>query len=366
MKSEETTFQTFEIIAFFLNYVLRLEKMTNHTPVTLKFLAEKLKMSVSTVSKALNNYPTINTYTKQRVQEMARELRFTPNKSAINLKERRSCIIGVILPNLLDHFFTRSIYGVEQFATQNGYNVIISQSHDELEKEIQSANMLLKSRVDGLIVAISKQTQDFAHLDQFEQMGIPVVYYTRNPSFNLSCHKVLGNTFQGCYQATQFLIDRGHQKIAYLGGPKMINFTHDRFNGYIHALKDNQLPFSSALVAYTDFDQENTISAIRKLFADPENSPTALVAFKEPILFDALKYLKTSDHPHFDQIESIGFGNNAFISYLDSPPIASVEENPESVGENAIKLLLRLINQEIDMSNHQKVIVDCKLVVHCG
>ncbi|RLJ80692.1 LacI family DNA-binding transcriptional regulator [Pedobacter alluvionis] len=338
--------------------------MTNNTPVTLKFLADKLKMSVSTVSKALNNYPTINAYTRQRVQEMARDFHFTPNKSAINLKEKRSRIIGVILPNLLDHFFTRSIYGIEQFATQNGYNVIISQSHDELEKEIQSANMLLRSRVDGLIVAISKHTQDFTHLNQFENIGIPVVYYTRNPSFNLNCHKVLCNTFQGCYQATKLLIDRGHQKIAYLGGPKMINFTHDRFNGYINALKDNEVPFSSELVAYTDFDKENTITAIKNLFVYPENKPTALVAFKEPILFDAIKYLRSTKHFKTNEVECIGFGNTSFISYLDSPPIASIEENPESVGENAISLLIQLINKEIDIHNYQKVMVDCKLIVH--
>jgi len=338
--------------------------MKNNTPITLKFLAEKLKMSVSTVSKALNNYPTINEYTKKRVQEMARDLHFTPNKSAINLKEKKSRIIGIILPNLLDHFFTRSIYGVEQFATQNGYNIIISQTHDDLQKEIQSANMLLRSRVDGLIVAISKHTQDFSHLDQFENMGIPVVYYTRNPSFNLNCHKVLGNTFQGCYQATKFLIDRGHQKIAYLGGPKMINFTHDRFNGYINALKDNNVSFSSELVAYTDFDKENTISAIKNLFANEDHNPTALVAFKEPILFDAIKYLKSINYPKFSDIECIGFGNTSFISYLDSPPIASIEENPESVGENAMRLLLQLINKEIQIEDYQKVMVDCKLVVH--
>ncbi len=338
--------------------------MKQNTPITLKFLAEKLKMSVSTVSKALNNYPTINEYTKKRVQEMAKELRFTPNKSAINLKERKSRIIGVILPNLLDHFFTRSIYGVEQFATENGYNIIISQTHDDLEKEIQSANRLLKSRVDGLIVAISKQTQNFSHFDQFENMGTPVVYYTRNPSFNLNCHKVLGNTFQGCYEATQFLIDRGHQKIAYLGGPKMISFTHDRFNGYINALKDNDVSFSSDLVAYTDFDRENTITAIQSLFKNSENTPTALVAFKEPILFDAIKYLKSVEYPNFDKIECIGFGNTSLISYLDFPPIASVEENPESVGENAMRLLLQLINDDIDIQNYQKVMVDCKLVVH--
>ena len=338
--------------------------MIRNTPVTLKFLAEKLKMSVSTVSKALNDYPTINEYTKKRVQEMAKELHFTLNKSAINLKERKSRIIGIILPNLLDHFFTRSIYGVEQFATANGYNVIIRQTHDELEKEIQAADMLLKSRVDGLIIAISKNTQDFAHLAQFENIGTPVVYYARNPSFNLNCHKVLGNTFQGGYEATKFLIERKHRKIAYLGGPKMINFTHDRFNGYINALKDFRLPFSAGLVAYTDFDKESTITAIQNLFSDPENMPTALVAFKEPILFDAIKYLRAVNHPKFSEMECIGFGNNAFITYLDAPPIASIEENPEAVGENATRLLLRLIDQEVELMDYQKIMVDCKLVVH--
>jgi len=345
-------------------YAYRLEMMKQIKPVTLKLLAEKLKMSVSTVSKALNNYPTINEYTKKRVQEMAIELHFTPNKSAISLQERKSRIIGVILPSLLDQYFTRSIYGIEQLATANGYNVIISQTHDDLNKEIESANRLLKSRVDGLIVATSKNTQNFDHLHQFENLGIPVVYYARNPSFNLNSHKVLGNNFQGCYQATKFLIDRGNRRIAYLGGPKMINFTHDRFNGYINALKDHGISFSPGLVAYTDFDRDSTIEAIKQLFSVKDNQATALVAFKEPVLFDAMKYLKLTAAAQFENIEFVGFGNNAFISYLDHPPIASIEENPELVGETAIKLLLQLINQEIETEPYQKLMVDCKLVIH--
>ncbi|MEJ5962329.1 LacI family DNA-binding transcriptional regulator [Pedobacter immunditicola] len=330
-------------------------------PVTLKFMAAKLKMSISTVSKALHNYPTINEYTRKRVQEMARDLQYIPNQSAISLQGRKSRIIGVILPHLGDHFFTRSIYGIEQMAREQGYNVIISQSYDDLEKEIELADMLFKSRVDGLIVAISKNTENFKHLDQFEQMGVPVVYYTRNPSFNLNCHKVLGNTFQGCYEATRFLINRGHTNIAYLGGPKMINFTHDRFNGYINALKDHHVPFQASLVAYTDFNKENTVSAMANLFSNPAHQPTALVAFKEPVLFDAIKYLR---HIHRQEVECIGFGNSPFISYLENPPLASVEENPEDVGKKAIQLLLKLMNKEIRMADYQKVMIDCALVIH--
>ena len=341
-----------------------MEKLKKHTPVTLKFLAEKLKMSVSTVSKALNDYPTINDYTKKRVKELAKELNFTPNKSAINLQDRKSRIIGIILPNLLDYFFNKSIYGIEQLAMRNGYNVIISQSHDDFEKEVELANMLLKTCVDGLIVAISQHTQNFDHLHQFERMGTPLIYYTRNPSFNLSCHKVLGNNYQGAYDATKFLIDRGHQKIAYLGGPKMINFTHERFKGYINALNDAGISFDQNLVGYTNFNHENTIEAVKSLFVNTDEMPTALVGYKEPILFDALKYLKQINHPRFDEIESIGFGNTPLISYLAYPPIASIDDNPELVGEKTIELLLKLINKEIEMEDYQKVMVDCKLVIH--
>lgn len=338
--------------------------MSTKTPVTLKLLAQKLKISISTVSKALNDYPTINAYTKERVKQMAAELHFTPNKSALNLQIQKSYTIGIILPDLMDHYFTRSIFGIEQHARQYGYNVIIGQSYDDLKKEVDLANMLLKSRIDGLIIAVSKNTQHFDHLDMFENLGLPIIYYGRNPGFNLSCHKVLSNTYQGCYKATDFLIKRGHQRVAYLGGPKMTSFTHDRFKGYINALNDNHIPFDASLVAYTDFDKENTNHAIKELFYHSKNPPTALVAFKEQILFDAMKYLRANLYEKMEQTEFIGFGNMPFIRYLDNPPLASIEENPESMGENAIKLLLKLIDQKTETTGYQEVMVDCELVLH--
>ena len=338
--------------------------MSTKTPVTLKFLAQKLNISISTVSKALNDYPTINDDTKKRVKQLAAELHFTPNKSALNLQVQKSYTIGVILPDLMDHYFTRSIFGIEQFAGKHGYNVIIGQSYDELQKEIDLTSMFLKNRVDGLIIAISKNTQNFDHLDKFKNLGLPVIYYGRNPSFNLSCHKVLSNTYQGCYQATELLIKKGHQRIAYLGGPKMISFTHDRFKGYINALNDHQIPFDADLVAYTNFDQQNTHQAIKSLFYGVTHPPTALIAFKEQILFDAIKYLRLNNYPDLDRTDYIGFGNMPFISYLDKPPFASIEENPESIGEQAIKLLLQLIDQKETVFPYQKIMIDCELVIH--
>lgn len=333
-------------------------------PVTLKLIAKELKLSISTVSKSLKDYPRIKESTKQRVKELAARLNFTPDVSALRLRDRKSRIIGIILPNLSDHFFTRSIYGMEQLATTHGYNIIISQSHDNYQMEVMAAAALLGSRIDGLIVAISKQTADFAHLDQFEKIGIPVVYYTRNPSFNLNCHKVLSNTHQGCYMATEYLINRGHQKVAYLGGPKMVNFSHDRFSGYINALKDNNISFNAAHVAYTDFDEENNILAIKNLFYDYENSPTALVAFKEKLLFDTLRFLKSVDHPAYQSLECIGFGNDPIIAYLSSSPVASIEENPELLGEQAVSLVVKLISGEVEANAYKKVIVNCNLKVH--
>jgi len=164
--------------------------------------------------------------------------------------------------------------------------------------------------------------------------------------------------------ATEYLIKRGHKKVAYLGGPKMVNFSHDRFSGYINALKDNNIPFNANHVAYTDFDDENTLIAINNLFSDPINGPTALVAFKEKLLFDTIRFLRSIEHPEHQKLECIGFGNDPIIAYLSSPPIASIEENPESLGEQAVALLVKLIHGDIDPKDYKKVIVNCNLKIH--
>jgi len=330
-----------------------------NSPVTLKILAARLKMSVSTVSKALNDYPTINEYTRVRVKQMAEELNFTPNKSALDLKGRKSHRIGVILPDLSDQYFLRSVMEMENLALLQGYNLIIGQSNDHLSKEIEQTNMFLKSRVDGLIVAVSKETKDLNHFTPFEKLGIPVVFYGRNPSLDSSCHKVLGNTFKGSYDATEFLIHKGHREIAYIGGPRDVNFTHDRFRGYINALRDYEIPFHAERVIYTDFSRGETSKAIRSF---SETASTALVAFKEPIVFEAIKHCRSIIGGH--AVDFIGFGNAKFIDYLDNPPIASIEEYPELIGENAFNLLFKLINKEIADKAYQKVTVECKLVVH--
>ncbi|AZI26368.1 LacI family transcriptional regulator [Pedobacter sp. G11] len=337
-------------------------KISENRPVTLKMLATKLQMSVSAISKALNNYPSINPETKIRVREMATQMSYKPNTSAANFRVSRTGIIGVILPDLMDHFFGKSFFGLEKTAAEHGYHIIVSQTLDDLETEIKSAETLFNRRVDGLIVAISKNTQRFDHLKRFEQMGIPLIYFARNPSFNPDCHKVLVNTFQGSFYATEFLIKRGHRNIAFLCGPQMITFTHDRFNGYITALRQNELFFSGDLVAYTDFDQLSTEDAVKKLFSNRQNQPTALLAFKEPVLIDALKQLSIIDPSLPQAIECISFGNTPLTKCLPSPPIATVEENAEAVGRQAVNLLLKIINKQINMHDYQRLIIDCQLV----
>jgi len=337
-------------------------KLSHTKPVTLKVLATNLQMSVSAISKALNNYPSVKSETRIKVREMAARLSYKPNISAANFRESRTGIIGVILPDLLDHFFVRCYSGIEKAAGEHGYQVIVSQTLDDFETEIRSAEALFSRRVDGLIVAITKNTQRFDHLKQFELTGIPLVYFGRNPSFNPDCHKVLVNTFQGSFNATEFLIKRGHRHIAFLGGPQMIAFTHDRFNGYITALRQNKLFFSGDLVAHTDFDQLSTEDAVKRLFSNEQNQPTALLAFKEPVLFDALKQLSMINPTLPDTIECIGFGNTPFTQYLPTPPVATVEENAGEVGRQSINLLLELISKQIDIQDYQRVIVNCRLV----
>jgi DNA-binding LacI/PurR family transcriptional regulator len=158
----------------------------------LKDLAKMLNMSPSTVSKALNDYPSISEITRQRVKELAKKLNFTPDQTAISFKSKKSFSIGVIIPNLLDQFYTLAVSGIEEYAMANSYKAIISQHYEDLQREIEITEMMSKYRVDGLIVSITKNTTNYDHFRKLEEAGIPVVYFVRRPA-DLPCFNVTSN-----------------------------------------------------------------------------------------------------------------------------------------------------------------------------
>jgi DNA-binding LacI/PurR family transcriptional regulator len=246
---------------------------------TLKDLARMLKMSPSTVSKALNDYSTISEMTRTRVRELAQRLNYSPDPAAVSFKTKRSFSLGVIIPNLTDHFYATAVGGIEEFAMRQGYKCMVCQHFEDLDREQDFCRMLERNKVDGLIVSISRNTADIAHFKHLEDRGIPVVYFVRRPGADETFH-VTSNVYQGTIDAVEFLAGKGHRRIGHILGPPGLIATADRLNGYKDGLIRSGLPWDESLTANSDLSETGTMMAIEKLITlkDP---PTAIITFKD-------------------------------------------------------------------------------------
>lgn len=332
--------------------------------ITLKDIALKLNMSISTVSKSLLNNNSISILTRERVKDLAKEWGYVANESARHFKLNKSFTIGLILPDLLDQFFVEAINGVEEIATKENYNIILAQSHEDLEKEEKIVNIMIKNRVDGLIVAVTKNTVDMALFQKFKLVAIPVIFIVREPQ-NHSFSYVSVNNIEGAFKATDFLIKKGHHRIAHLMAPKTMHISLVRLEGYKQALKKSMISLDMDLVKEVDFTKGETEKAMLELM-EMKSPPTAIFTFKNYITLDAIRFLKKRFPDRLNSIDFTDFGNLPLFDYLDTKPIASIEENFYEVGKQATLLLFQMINEENESHNKdtKHIEIPCKLVIH--
>lgn len=332
--------------------------------VTIKDIAKKLNMSVSTVSKALNNDATISIYTSERVKKLAKELNYIPNEAARHFKLSKTFTIGLIIPDLLDQYYVLAVNGVEEEAEKKDYNVILSQSHEDAQKEEKIVDVMIRNRVDGVIVSVTKNTVDMQPFQKFLSMGIPVVCIGREPK-GVVFDYVSSNNEEGALEATQFLIDRGHTRIAHIMGPESMRTSQARFAGYKQALLKNMLPFNTALVQEVDLTPASTFEAMRQLMeqADP---PTAIFTFKNYITIQAIDFLKSRYPDKVDIIEFTGFGNLPLLQHLDHRPLAAIEESSFEMGSEAARILFERMDEEDteEPVAYIKKQFPCKLVIY--
>lgn len=330
--------------------------------VTLKDIASKLNMSISTVSKALNEDKLISRMTRERVKHLADEWNYIPNEAARHFKQNKTFTLGLIIPDMLDEFYVLAINGAEKVAANEMYNVIISQSHEDPANEEKIVDLMKRNRVDGVIVAVTKKTQDVSSFEKLENIGIPVVFISRPPK-DESFDYVIADNEDGAFKATEFLIKRGHQRIGHLMGPESMPVSQLRLQGYKKALQKNKIEFDSRLIKVVDLTEESTFSAMSGFM---RKASTAFFTFKNYISLDAIKYLKKYFPEKVDAIDFTGFGNLPLFRYLDHKPIASIEENSFKIGLEAAQLLFRNIHlaekEEKKVSQHIKV--PCQLIVH--
>jgi len=257
---------------------------------TIKEIAKKLNVSVSTVSRALHDHPGIGLRTKMRVQELAKELNYEPNQSAIFFKQQKTFAIGVILPNLKEEFFSEAISGIEAIATQNKYSVLIGQSQDNPEKEKQIITTMKNYRVDGIIVSLGKHTKSYDHFTALKKYNIPVVFFDRVPHLP-DFNKVSSNMNSGTREAIEFLIDQGHRRIGIINGPEEMKSSKERTETYKQVLVKKRLKIDMGLIVTTDLTRESTDVAMKTLLSQKPR-PTAIVAINDYVALDAMQYAR--------------------------------------------------------------------------
>jgi len=332
--------------------------------VTLKDIATRLNMSVSTVSKALNDDVSISIATRERVKTLAHEWQYVPNEAARHFKQNKSFTLWLILPDLLDQFYVLGINGVEEVAAEKQYNVIVTQTHENVAKQEELVNIMIRNRVDGIIIAIAKNTKDMSVFHRLNHTGIPVVFMARAP-IEPSFHYVSANNEDGALKAMDFLVSRGHKRIAHLMGPQSMPVSHIRLEGYKKGLKKHSIAYDPALVREIDFTTDDTNCAMKQLM-NLKHPPTAIFVFKNYVSLDAISYLKKYHPQQLNRIDIVGFGNLPLIQHLDHKPVASIDENSYQMGIEAARLLFRNINaQEIGHTElPQNIKVPCRLVIH--
>jgi DNA-binding LacI/PurR family transcriptional regulator len=328
---------------------------------TLKDLARMLKMSPSTISKALNDYPTISEMTRKRVRALAERLNYSPDPAAVSFKRKKSFSIGVIIPNLTDHFYAIAVGGIEEYAMRQGYKCMVCQHFEDLEREKDFCSMLERNKVDGLIVSISRSTTDIGHFKHLEERGIPVVYFVRRPGAE-ETFNVTSNVYQGSIDAVNYLASKGHRRIGHILGPPGLIATADRLNGYREGLQRCGLPWDESLTANSDLSETGTILALEQLTA-MQDPPTAIITFKDYVALDAMLHLKKRNDPGVPAIEFIGFGNLPLLRYLDNPPLASLEEQCAAIGRRSAELLMSRILAGTKEILPEAVLFDCELKV---
>ncbi|MET7257290.1 LacI family DNA-binding transcriptional regulator [Dyadobacter fermentans] len=331
--------------------------------VTIKEIARQLQVSVSTVSRALRNNPRIGLKTRESVQALAGQLKYSPNAAALNFRSGKSGIIGVVLPEIRENFFSEALNGIEAIALNEKYLVALYQSRDSFEREKQILSALTANRVEGILLSAAKESQSFQHVRDVIAQQIPVVLFDRIPP-GVKTHQVGCDVKNGAYQATKWLAAQGSRRIALLNGPPTLVACDDRYEGYITALVENDLPVDSILIKRVDLTPEDTAKKMAQLLAlDPR--PDAVLAFNDYVALDAMRICRNQGMMVNKDISFASFANLPMNMYLEQPPLVSVEQHPFEIGQKAAEMLIRSIQSGTvpGSDEYERVIIDSHLKV---
>ncbi|TXH20357.1 MAG: LacI family transcriptional regulator [Chitinophagaceae bacterium] len=311
---------------------------------TIKEIAKLLKVSVSTVSRALSDHPRIGLATKERVNALAKELNYEPNTKAINFKQGKSFVLGVIVPDVVEEFFSKAISGIEDAAMEKGYTILFGQSHDSFEKEKMVVDAMKKQRVDGVLISLSKETANFNHIKELEKYDIPVVYFDRTPD-SQKVNKVFCSLFNSTVELIDRLFKKGKKRIAFINGPDELSASKERLQGYIEGISKKKLKVDMRLVEKTDFSEEQTHAAMYNLMSQ-KKKPDAIICFNDYVHLHAVDWAIKNNITINEDIVFASYANISFNRFTAHPPEISVDQAPYKQGQIAVDVMLEILNNK--------------------
>lgn len=311
-----------------------------HHFITIKDIARELKVSVSTVSRALRDTYDVSQETKAKVLEKAAELKYKPNYNARGLSQGKTHNIGIILPFITNYYFSTVITGIQKTAYLHGYNIILFVTNDSSERESAIMGDLSASSLDGILISTCSSSTD--HIQEMVSKGVPLVFFDRTGNLNVS--KVMQDDYNGAFEATSHLIAQGYTKIAHIAGPKGQKFTENRVKGYLHALSSQGLPIREEWIIHSGFSQECGEEDTGQLLNLP-NKPDAIFAVNDRKAIGAMIVLKNRNIAIGKEVGIVGFTNDP-ISTIISPSLTTVAEPAFEIGRISCELLLNHLHKK--------------------
>jgi len=327
--------------------------------ITIKDIARELGVSPSTVSRALKDHPDISTQTKQQVRAMVDRMKYKPNAIALSLRNRRSNIIGVIVPELVHHFFSSVISGIEDVAMAAGYNVMLFQSNESYEKEVLNTQALLSSRADGVLVSISKASMKFQHIRDLMDNGVPVVFFDRACD-EVETDKVIVDDFNGAFMAVEHMIKGGCRRIAHLAAPQHLQIGYQRQRGYITALEKYGIPVDDSLIVKCDTHEEALEITPGIMALSPP--PDGIFAVNDLTATGAMKILKRLNLRVPEDIAVAGF-TDGLVSTVTDPPLTTVSQHGFTLGRRAAEILLMRISAGAEVFKPITEVIPTELII---
>ncbi|WEK20288.1 MAG: LacI family DNA-binding transcriptional regulator [Candidatus Pedobacter colombiensis] len=330
-------------------------------PPTLKDIANALGLSTSTVSRALRDTYEISAKTKKLVFDYAEKINYQPNPNALSLKERRTKSIGVVVSEVANHYFSQAINGIESIAYDRGYHVIITQTHESYAREKINIQHLASRSIDGLLISLSAETSDTAHLKYLHERGMPMVFFDRVPN-DIHTHKITANNELGAFDATAHLLKSGYKKIAHLTSSEHLSISIERLRGYTTALNKYGINVNPDYIKHCPHGgmfPEETEQAVLELI-NLKDKPDAIFIAGDRLSIGCLEVLKKLNIKVPEQIALAGFSNSDVLNLFEYP-ISSVRQPAFEMGEAATEMLLQLIESKYPITEFENRVIDTEL-----